>query len=303
MTLFLERRVPKGGGGGGHAGGGGRGGGGISSSRGSASSSDSSGSYGSSDSRASGFGFGDSKGSSSGLSGLTAGTKGSVRAIPGGAGISNVSTLSAGRFEGRSVGGGTRSGVVGSNVYGSGYAAGDATRGVAGRGFPFVFWPIVFGGAAGGLGYLAASELLNQSSPGTRDAIYHFVSDQETVDAMVPLLGKCSVTTPLTRVAFNNGNGDPRPEQIVLYYRASTAMLSNDGYNNTAALKDNATDVDTVAFQPQGDSATLYQCLNQTIADQIPLATVVDDSTMLLASSNLQLALLMFCLLAGYRAM
>ncbi|KAH7089389.1 hypothetical protein BKA62DRAFT_726718 [Auriculariales sp. MPI-PUGE-AT-0066] len=297
MTLFLER-------GGGHAGGGG---GGISSSRGSASSSDSSGSYVSSDSRASGFGFGDSKGSSSGLSGLTAGTKGSVRAILGGAGIPNVSTLSAGLFEGLSVGGGTHSGVVGSN----GYAAGDATRGVAGRGFPFVFWPIVFGGAAGGLGYLAGPlaqvrlqlQLLNQSSPGTRNAIYQFVSDQETVDAMVPLLGKCSVTTPITRVAFNNNNGDPRPEQIVLYYRASTAMLSNDGYNNTAALKDNATDVDTVAFQPQGDSATLYQCLNQTIADQIPLATVVDDSTMLLASSNLQLALLMFCLLAGYRAM
>lgn len=34
-------------------------------------------------------------------------------------------------------------------VYGSGYP-GAAGRGVVGRGFPFYFWPIVWGGAATG---------------------------------------------------------------------------------------------------------------------------------------------------------
>ncbi|KAG6848285.1 hypothetical protein H0H93_001526 [Arthromyces matolae] len=45
-------------------------------------------------------------------------------------------------------GGGTRNQVFGSRLYGSGYP-GIVGAGVAGRGFPFYFWPVVWGGALG----------------------------------------------------------------------------------------------------------------------------------------------------------
>ena len=44
-------------------------------------------------------------------------------------------------------------------VYGSGYP-GTTSRGVGGLGFPFYFWPVVWGGAAvGGAAYLHNSEV------------------------------------------------------------------------------------------------------------------------------------------------
>jgi hypothetical protein len=87
-----------------------------------------------------------------------------------GSGSTKVATIPSGQlYSGRLSGGGTRSSIFGSRFagftssltnlldthsplftrqYGSGYP-GISTPGVAGRGFPFGFWPVTFGGAAG----------------------------------------------------------------------------------------------------------------------------------------------------------
>ncbi len=50
------------------------------------------------------------------------------------------------------------------SIYGSGYP-GTVGRGVAGRGFPFYYWPLVWGGLAGygGASYLHNNEVRYQS--------------------------------------------------------------------------------------------------------------------------------------------
>lgn len=56
--------------------------------------------------------------------------------------------------------------LVGCRSYGSGYPGVTGTRGVDGYGFPFYFWPVVWGGAAGASGgaYLHTSEVRSHSS-------------------------------------------------------------------------------------------------------------------------------------------
>jgi hypothetical protein len=101
-----------------------------------------------------------------------------------GGGGGKVTTIPAGQFfAGRNSGGGTRNQVFGNQYvghdleqysslifvhrqYGSGYP-GVAGRGVAGRGFPFVFWPLAWGGAVGlGAGaYLHSNEVINLTRP------------------------------------------------------------------------------------------------------------------------------------------
>ncbi|KAI0365780.1 hypothetical protein BV20DRAFT_972680 [Pilatotrama ljubarskyi] len=280
ITNLSQRLHPrKGGGGRGGGGGGGKSGG----SKGSTGSSGSDGSSGSSGSVG-------SRGASVPVSGSTVGRS---NAVSYGSGTTKVVTIPAGQpFAGRSSGGATRGQVFGSQTYGSGYP-GASGLGVAGRGFPFVFWPVIWGGGLGyGAAYLHANheygEPNNSSRPGgpmtqaafssnSTNTTFHVVADNSTVTALIASIkANCTVASnsSSTPLAFNGNASDPKPEQAVQYYRASSVVLTLDGYNDTTSLT-NDTNAPHVPL-PTNIDTTLLNCLNSTIGQAVPLFE--DDS-------------------------
>ncbi|TFY79891.1 hypothetical protein EWM64_g4126 [Hericium alpestre] len=206
-------------------------------------------------------------------------------------------TIPAGQpFAGRTTGGGTRNQVYGNTFYGSGYP-GASGLGVAGHGLPFAFWPIVWGGAAGvGAGaYLHESHEYgdpnNSSRPGGPMTQAHFVSnvtgssfhvfsDNTTLASLIASIqSNCTAfdlnnsSSSATPASYNGSDpSDPQPESAVQYYRASSVVLTLDGYNNTAAINGSAANVNaTPAALPSGVDTTLLNCLNDTIGLGVPL--------------------------------
>ncbi|KAJ7645137.1 hypothetical protein DFH06DRAFT_1425900 [Mycena polygramma] len=201
-------------------------------------------------------------------------------------------TISSGLFAGRTEGGGTRAQVWGTRTYGSGYP-GLSSRGVAGRGFPFYFWPISWGSGTGyssNASYLYSGEYGqpdNSSRPGgpmaaaafqSNSSTFRLVADNDTVADLMPIItANCSqfltssnsATAP---VAFNESG--EKPEQVVQYYRASSAALTLDGYNNTAIFAPENSTADTAL--PSGVDTNLLDCLNSTIGPAVPL---IDSAT------------------------
>ncbi|KIY63113.1 hypothetical protein CYLTODRAFT_403692 [Cylindrobasidium torrendii FP15055 ss-10] len=214
-------------------------------------------------------------------------------------GVATTSTIpSGGLFAGRSVGGGTRANVYGSSIYGSGYP-GVAGRGVAGRGFPFFFWPLSFGavGGAGAASYLHQDEYGrpdNSSRPGgpqmtaafqsnTTASIFRIVADNNTaVDLIDQIDASCSrYLTSSTADAVAYDAALLKPEQVVQYYRASSAALALDGFNNTAALSESEPEKNLNVVVPESVGIpvantmvdiVLLACLNSTIGTTIDLA-------------------------------
>lgn len=76
---------------------------------------------------------------------------------------------------------------------------------------------------------------------------------------------------------------EPRPEQVIQYYRASSIALTLDGYNNSATYGPEGSP-DT-PLPPDVDN-TLLSCLNGTIGAAAPL---VDGGITLHAPSYLNL--------------
>ncbi|KAF8517025.1 hypothetical protein BU17DRAFT_76503 [Hysterangium stoloniferum] len=220
------------------------------------------------------------------------GSDGSAR--PYGFGSSKTTSIGAGLlFAGRPVGGGTRSSIFGTRQYGSGYP-GLAGAGVRGRGFPFFFWPVAFGAAAGageshGLNTSEYGNPDNSSRPGgalfeapfqSPDGAntYRVLADNATVQALITAVtGNCTLrTTTITAVPFNDSDpNQPKPEQVIQYYRASSVALTLDGYNDTSVFSsdDNAPDMPL----PANLNATFLDCLNQTIGAAAPL---IDSATL-----------------------
>ncbi|KAF8626486.1 hypothetical protein AX17_006542 [Amanita inopinata Kibby_2008] len=292
----LDRRL----GGGGRGGGGGGGGGGGSSGRGGSSgsgtgSSSGSGSSGGRPGGGSGTGGGGSgsSGSRGSPSSINTG-RGTQSARPFGSGGGPSSVIPGGQaFAGRSVGGGTRGQIYGTRQYGSGYP-GVVGRGTAGRGFPFYFWPVVWGGAIGaGTGaYLHPGDYgspTNTTRPGgplltaafmsnSHNTTFRVLSDNATITELAQdVADSCGsfIQSPgsITPMAYNDSAPLPRPEQAIQYYRASSVVLTLDGYNDTAALAAEGTpDVPL----PSNIDNGLLGCLNSTIGSAAPL---VDAST------------------------
>ncbi|KAF9814144.1 hypothetical protein IEO21_05282 [Rhodonia placenta] len=289
----LKQLFPRKGGGGGHGGGSSGKGGSGSSSGSKGGSGSSSGSKGGSGSSSGGKG-GSSGSSSSGksqsipLSGSTGGKK---TATTYGSGGGRAVTIPAGQpFAGRTSGGGTRGQVYGTSTYGSGYP-GLAAGSVLGRGFPFIFWPVVWGGGLGlGGAYLHDHEYgspTNASRPGgaltqatftsnSTNSTFWVVADNATVSALITTiydnctLGSNSSTAP---TPFSGNASQAQPEQVIQYYRASSVALALDGYNDTAKLTNpNATDVPL----PSWMDTQLEGCLNATIAASVPLVSAAD---------------------------
>ncbi|KAG6872525.1 hypothetical protein C0995_009099 [Termitomyces sp. Mi166 len=186
-------------------------------------------------------------------------------ATPFGLGGGKFSPILAGQlFAGRDSGGGTRAEVYGTSRYGSGYP-GVSQRGVAGLGFPFVFWPVAWGGAVGigAAAYLHTSEYGrpdNSSRPGGPLTTATFVSSSNSNTTFRLLADNATTISLISNVQascssnLNNGSSSfvstpyndsfaslPQPEQTVQYYRASTVALTLDGYNNTAVFEPEGT--------------------------------------------------------------
>ncbi|KDQ52173.1 hypothetical protein JAAARDRAFT_62106 [Jaapia argillacea MUCL 33604] len=253
--------------------------------------------------------------SSVGLSGgKTANGKSSATAYGSGGG--KVTTIPSGQpFAGRTAGGASRSQVYGTRSYGSGYP-GTSGLGVAGRGFPFYFWPIVWGGGLGiGGAYLFDHEYgdpTNSSRPGgalyqasfisiEQNSTFHVLADNSTLTSLISSIqSNCSFdlsSSSPTPSAYYSNSTSPRPEQAIQYYRSSSVVLTLDGYNNTAALTAGADGNDNVTVTdvplPGWVNGTTMDCLNQTIGAAVPL---IDGASSLRwgASSGLSMGVLGF---------
>jgi len=212
-----------------------------------------------------------------------------------GNGGGQASTIQSGFFTGRTVGGGSRDGVFGTRKYGSGYPG--YPIGPAGYGFPFFFWPLAFGGGAYGAHYINDSDEYgspdNSSRPGgpmvtsayvsnSTNTTFYLVTDNNTATALVPILQQnCSSVlnsgVSNAPVPYNGSDPNyPRPEEAVQYYRASSAALMLEGYNNTAQLSDNTSLPDTPL--PSNIDMNLLTCLNETIGVAIPLVDAANPT-------------------------
>ncbi|KAF9461733.1 hypothetical protein BDZ94DRAFT_1310362 [Collybia nuda] len=217
---------------------------------------------------------------------LTSGGQ-SIKATPFGNGGGSKTTIPPQQpFSGREVGGGTRSQVYGTSTYGSGYP-GISGRGVTGRGFPYAFYPVVFiPPIAVGAPYLYNSEYGkpdNTSRPGgplqeisiaSNISTFHIISDNATVYYLHSILPtSCSGTTTFQVTLPQSYNSSQisgvQPEQAIQYYRASSAVLTLDGYNNTAAFGSDESAPPTPL--PRNIDTNLMTCINQTIGGSIPL--------------------------------
>ncbi|KAJ7065816.1 hypothetical protein C8F01DRAFT_1021086, partial [Mycena amicta] len=186
-------------------------------------------------------------------------------------------------FAGRVEGGGTRSQVWGTKAYGSGYPD-HYTRGVDGRPFPFYFWPIswdsrpLYGLDATYMHTDEYGDSTNTSRPGgalvsvtlqSNSSTFHLIADHSSVAALIPFIA-ANCSSHLTPASpFNASESLLQPEQAVQYFRASSAVLTLDGYNNTAAFAPENSAVDTPL--PAGADLVLLDCLNATIAQAVPL--------------------------------
>jgi hypothetical protein len=104
---------------------------------------------------------------------------------------------------------------------------------------------------------------------------FHLLADNSTVTSLIPILDtNCSThlsaSSSTTAVTFNPSDPNaPQPQQAVQYYRASSVVLTLDGYNDTAALSNDANAPDTPL--PPNIDTILLDCLNQTIGLSVPL--------------------------------
>lgn len=67
----------------------------------------------------------------------------------------------------------------------------------------------------------------------------------------------------------------PRPEQAIQYYRASTLVLTMDGYNDSSVFNTTANSTTTRSQTPLPTLSSMDQlfmtCLNDTIGQAVPL--------------------------------
>ncbi|CAE6338500.1 unnamed protein product [Rhizoctonia solani] len=300
LTSDILPRDPRGGGGGGGGGGKGGGGGGT---KGGTKGGSGGGSGGGSSSGSTGGSGGGSSSNGGSRGGVSFGTGSGRGASSYGTGGGSPSAITSGVFAGRSVGGGTRHQVYGSRQYGSGYTYGGSGRSVAGRGFPFGYWPIYvpIGGGVAYYGYHEYGPAGNISRPGggmqqalvrsaswpnstdptapisNATAPYYIVGDADSVLAVMNELVKDCAVVRESGVAVNETNPSISFEQAVQFYRASSFALVLTSYNNTAdsipingTAASNSTAVPDTPLPP-GTDMNFLSCLNTTIGASIPI--------------------------------
>jgi hypothetical protein len=109
----------------------------------------------------------------------------------------------------------------------------------------------------------------------SNNTTFHVLADNTTVVALISAITtNCSSTlsnsSSTNPFPYNDTDpNSPKPEQAVEYYRASSVVLTLDGYNDTAALSNDTSLPDTPL--PTNIDSKLLVCLNQTIGLAVPL--------------------------------
>lgn len=105
---------------------------------------------------------------------------------------------------------------------------------------------------------------------------FHLLADNATVTSLLSSIGtncsssNLSPSSSTSATPLNTSDPSaPKPEQAIQYYRASSVVLTLDGYNNTAVFSSDSNAVDTPL--PTGIDTTLLNCLNETIGLAVPL--------------------------------
>ncbi|KAF5382114.1 hypothetical protein D9615_004453 [Tricholomella constricta] len=222
-------------------------------------------------------------------------------------------------FAGRLQGGGTRSQIFGTRDYGSGYPMG-VGRGVDGRWFPFYFWPVVWLGYSTDPGdtYLYATGEYglpdNTTRPGgglstityvsnaASSTTFRVLTDSATATFLSTSLTHCNPFLNLSSVSpepypASPPGGIPLPVQALQYYRASSVVLTLDGYNNTAAILPAGAASNT--FLPGSTDTNLLTCLNSTIGRSVILVEkhqpLSDHAIFGIVAASVIVALLLVC--------
>ncbi|KAI1787971.1 hypothetical protein LXA43DRAFT_1162256, partial [Ganoderma leucocontextum] len=222
------------------------------------------------------------------VSGTTFGSDKTTSTAYGSGGV-KVTTIPQGQpFAGRTYGGATRGEIYGTGVYGSGYP-GVTGSGVAGRNFPYIYPPVVWVDYWYGPPYLYSSheygeprstnrtdgpEMQATFSSASSNSTFHVIADNSTVVSLagsirVSCSGKFSNSSSTSPAPYGSSTSDPQPEGAIQYYRASSVVLTLDGYNNTAVLASDA-NARPVALPSYVDTQ-LLGCLNSTIGEAVPL--------------------------------
>ncbi|KAG6853974.1 hypothetical protein C0991_011836 [Blastosporella zonata] len=234
-----------------------------------------------------------------------------ITTIPYGKGGGKAQVIKQGQiFQGRMQGGATRDQIYGtqytspslheisiltsSSDYGSGYPDGGDLRGTNGRGFPFYFWPVVWTNpfvVHSGDAYLHPPEVQyglpdNTTRPGGQLSVltyisntpaattFHVLTDFTTATSLIVNLNPCALFLDLSSalpMPYLQYAVTPLPEQAIQYYRASSAVLTLDGYNNTAVLFPQGSTPSYNPIYPGDTDLELLQCLNTTIGSAILL--------------------------------
>lgn len=109
----------------------------------------------------------------------------------------------------------------------------------------------------------------------TDNTTFYLITDNTTAISLVESIqSNCSsllsTSVSATPIAYNESDhSSPQPEQAVQYYRASSAALLLQGYNNTAELTDTQNQTDTPL--PSNINQAMLSCLNDTIGAAVPL--------------------------------
>ncbi|KAH6918324.1 hypothetical protein BKA70DRAFT_1246871, partial [Coprinopsis sp. MPI-PUGE-AT-0042] len=190
-------------------------------------------------------------------------------------------------------GGADRAFIEGTQMYGSGYPD-QPSRGIKYKDFPFTFWPIIwehtdnfpeFSFIKPGASNLALTTYVrpggilvtctidapkDSDSPQSVPATYHVISDKATIELLASRIERrCSsgLRRPLD-CRFYHDARVPRPEQVVQYYRASSAALAVVGYNNTAMWeKEGTPDI------PVPGNYSKLECLKSVMSQELALVT------------------------------
>ena len=112
----------------------------------------------------------------------------------------------------------------------------------------------------------------------SQETRFYLIADTSTANVMFPVLEKkCSSTLAgLTEPYLAGDPHQPQPEEVVQYYRASSAALALEGYNNTAQLSDDTSLPDTPL--PTNIDTDFLTCLNETIGAAIPLVDAANPT-------------------------
>ena len=106
---------------------------------------------------------------------------------------------------------------------------------------------------------------------------FRVLSDNSTVSSLISSIdANCSSSlassSSKSPQPYNASTpGAPQPEQAIQYYRASSIVLTLDGYNNSATL--NGSFHAPSSPLPSGIDITLLICLNRTIGLSAPLVS------------------------------